>query len=627
MNNVNEENNGAHNNIRGDMLDTLNKRAAEEKIKVYIESNRAGKLILAVESEEKKYYLNSIYEDDVLIEKWCSGVDIANYRSIVLVFGIGNGEYIRKLREINREMLIIVYEPSYSVFLANICDLNNEWIISDDGICVTVGREQMVSVYRIISQIVVYETVKYSKLMTVPNYDKIFKDDFEEINKIFRTAINNAYMSRNTIFMMQKAMNRNIYKNIPDFLCQYGMADLIDGFDAIDKERVPAVIVSAGPSLDKNICDLKGAKGKAFIIAVDTALNPLARAGIKPDVAVTVDPQKRIELFDNELVRDIPLVFGLKCNEKIKSMHQGMRIYCDADGSIVYQYMKTMGKRSILLETGGSVAHDAFSLAQRMGFKKVIFIGQDLAYPNNQEHSADAYGDKKENDINKLDDKVYFEVEDIHGGKVKTEYNMNMYRLWFERAVMVYPDIKFIDATEGGAKKEGMEIMSLKEAIARECTADETIEFEKIFRSIPKLFSDEERMEIYNGLAHMDEQFEYIRGRFKEGKKLYDRLDEFNRKHKYTGREFNLLMEELKKLNDWATESSNIEYLHLYAAKDDYAVKDVIFEESGNTYEDIKHIVGNGIKMMDALLRAVDAAEEDMKELKQWAKEEADKHR
>lgn len=44
------------------------------------------------------------------------------------------------------------------------------------------------------------------------------------------------------------------------------------------------IVVAAGPSLNKNINELKKAKGKSLIIAVDTALKPLLRAGIVPDM-------------------------------------------------------------------------------------------------------------------------------------------------------------------------------------------------------------------------------------------------------------------------------------------------------------------------------------------------------
>ena len=64
---------------------------------------------------------------------------------------------------------------------------------------------------------------------------------------------------------------------------------------AIPRE-MPAIIVSAGPSLNENIEELKKAKNKAFIIAVDTAMKPLLRNGIIPDMYAIIDGTKPLEL-------------------------------------------------------------------------------------------------------------------------------------------------------------------------------------------------------------------------------------------------------------------------------------------------------------------------------------------
>ena len=53
---------------------------------------------------------------------------------------------------------------------------------------------------------------------------------------------------------------------------------------------VPLVIVSAGPSLDRNIRDLRGMENRCFLLAVDTALRPLLAAGIVPHAVIIADP-------------------------------------------------------------------------------------------------------------------------------------------------------------------------------------------------------------------------------------------------------------------------------------------------------------------------------------------------
>jgi len=114
-------------------------------------------------------------------------------------------------------------------------------------------------------------------------------------------------------------------------------------------------------------------------------------------------------------------------------------------------------------ETGGSVATTAFDFAMRMECRRVIFLGLDLAYRDGQSHAKDTEG------------RVQVEysqgkwVEGFDGNRVQTARNLDLYRLWIEKSIEKWRaqgiQTPVIDATEGGAKKKGMRIMTLQEAI------------------------------------------------------------------------------------------------------------------------------------------------------------------
>ena len=53
---------------------------------------------------------------------------------------------------------------------------------------------------------------------------------------------------------------------------------------------MPGVIVSPGPSLQKNLEILKKIKGKAIIICVLRVLGTLLQNGIEPDIVIQADP-------------------------------------------------------------------------------------------------------------------------------------------------------------------------------------------------------------------------------------------------------------------------------------------------------------------------------------------------
>jgi hypothetical protein len=87
-------------------------------------------------------------------------------------------------------------------------------------------------------------------------------------------------------------------------------------------------------------------------------------------------------------------------------------------------------------------------------------LGLDLAYTNNYVHALDTSRRELQGTDNLL------QVEDIHGNQIFTTKVLNIYRKWIEDRINNITGIEFIDATEGGAKIEGMKIRKLSECIS-----------------------------------------------------------------------------------------------------------------------------------------------------------------
>lgn len=150
--------------------------------------------------------------------------------------------------------------------------------------------------------------------------------------------------------------------------------------------------------MDKNINELKQAKGKAFILVVDTALKALLKRDIIPDLIITIDSHKPPVLFMHPRFKDIPMVVCDCSNYELYLFHKGKRFYfSETDSYISYIYEKGTGEKLYPTETGGSVANNAFSLANILGFKNIILVGQDLAYTDKKKHTTDAYGNSDDN--------------------------------------------------------------------------------------------------------------------------------------------------------------------------------------------------------------------------------------
>ena len=102
--------------------------------------------------------------------------------------------------------------------------------------------------------------------------------------------------------------------------------------DLEDKmKNKPAIIVSAGPSLEKNIHLLKKCKNDFFIITGGRTLKSLINIGVKPDLIAAIDGEETTyELVKEYIDLGIPLLFNNGTNEKVLINHKGKKIYDSA---------------------------------------------------------------------------------------------------------------------------------------------------------------------------------------------------------------------------------------------------------------------------------------------------------
>jgi hypothetical protein len=224
----------------------------------------------------------------------------------------------------------------------------------------------------------------------------------------------------------------------------------------------PAIVVSGGPSLGKNISLLQQAEGKACIIAVDTSLKPLLTRGIKPDFVVSLDPveqnYRKIDGLPKPL--DIPLVFEPGVYFKIPQQFGGYKFVARGLNSLGHWLLNCggFGKR---LGKAISATHLAFFLARAMEADPIIFVGLDLSFPDEKHHvdgAAFTWAPRYNQE--------YTMVPDIFGGEVKSIPGFRAMIGLFEVEI-AKTEARCIDATEGGALIQGTEVMSLASVLKR----------------------------------------------------------------------------------------------------------------------------------------------------------------
>ncbi len=237
-----------------------------------------------------------------------------------------------------------------------------------------------------------------------------------------------------------------------------GINQLFDKF-----KGVPAIIVATGPSLNKNINQLKGCEERALIISVDASLKPLLKHGITPHLVTSLERVPLVKKFFTripaERLRNTFLVAIPLLTPDSLAAYKGEKIV--ALRAFAHYYWLGIDKG--ILSIGPSSANMGFSIAEAMGCDPIVLVGQDLAYaPDGRTHAADnALGEKQEAILPEKMDTLW--VRGNYVDRILTNRIWHMFLKSFEHSIATYAGT-CINATEGGAFIQGSKVMTLQEA-------------------------------------------------------------------------------------------------------------------------------------------------------------------
>lgn len=396
---------------------------------------------------------------------------------LIVVYGFGTGSHVLDLfRSTSEKTYLHVIEPDADLFREVLEGVDYSEILGSERIGFAIGESPFDASYVRMEKKYGVFTIRDFQIIRHPLSVSIQEEYYKELDTNFAHLVDMARQNLDTLNNLSKIWQNNVFTNLPYIFDRFSIQSLFGKF-----KGVPVILVSAGPSLDKNVKWVEAAKGKAVIVCVDTALRTLLENGIEPDFVVAVDAQ--IENYYH--------MAGIRTNESclvanpvtfpnIVSEFNGpifFTTYMDPLVQWVEEFTGDLGQNI----TGGSVATAAFDFANRLGASPIVLVGQDLAYSHGRTHSngthygevsfrrlSCAMGMEEQTDYLIGDNEITY-AEDGFGGDIKTSKKMNSWRNWFEIKIDK-ENIDCINSTEGGVRIQGAKTMSLQEVIRRFCT-------------------------------------------------------------------------------------------------------------------------------------------------------------
>jgi hypothetical protein len=237
----------------------------------------------------------------------------------------------------------------------------------------------------------------------------------------------------------------------------------------------PFVVVSAGPSLEKNFELLRNVGDKGVIMAADAVLRRMITSGIMPHIVCVLERGSETyetlfaEVLDeySDECSKILLVACAVCTPKIFGRWPGPKIIVGKRDVPVDKWFINGILEGVTQPVGSSVAHMNYALAAIMGASAIALIGQDLALgEDGRTHASGVFNAEWEASLKEDARRTGgYTVPGALGGVVETtEVWLGFLRV-LEQFIAGFK-IPAYDCTEGGALIAGTSVVPFADFIA-----------------------------------------------------------------------------------------------------------------------------------------------------------------
>ncbi|EDC5825075.1 motility associated factor glycosyltransferase family protein, partial [Campylobacter jejuni] len=376
----------------------------------------------------------------------------------ICIYGIGNALLIKNLAKHYKHLFVFESEIELFILALSTLDLSEE--LCSGKIYLVDIEEERVDIQLLIlfdmKDISEYLSL-YEMFVNNVYYKKFYEDIWHKADELceknIKVVIRNLGSNSDLSFECYSHLLQNIPSMLESIPFQRILNERKNKFDN-------AIVVSAGPSLTKQLPLLKACQDKAVIFCADGALSMLEKEGIVPDYVTNLDfTDLAMKFFQNKENKTSLNILSCATYPNLVHFLDNKSVILRDDPLCQRFNLNDFG----YIGTGAHVSHFSYTLALALGFKNIIMIGQDLAFDEegNSHSKGFDFGEKfsGEENIDKLKVPAY-----AGKGEVLTHITWNDYRIKLEYLFACNDQkAKFYNATEGGARINFTEELSFKE--------------------------------------------------------------------------------------------------------------------------------------------------------------------
>ncbi len=433
----------------------------------------------SLEGKLRKTTLASRFKPLDEAERLAESVDV-EANAAIMVMGFGLGHHLRPILErAAGKALVVVYEPDAPLLRAVIEEQDLTDVLAHRSFMLFTGDIDAASLTTRLEPHT-SAIIQGVQFITHPPTRQLQADAITRFTESFSKFASYCRTNLATTLVNASATCRNLTQN----LGQYAAGSTTDPIHDIARGK-PAVLVSAGPSLAKNVHLLAqpGIRDRVIIIAVQTTLKPLLDRDIRPHFVTALDYHEISKRFYEDLpsLQDVTLVAEPKAHRAILDHYPGpIRILQNRFLDVL---LGPLARPIKPIKAGSTVAHLSLYLAQHLGCDPIIMIGQDLGFSDGLYYCpGTAIHDIWAPELNSFNTLEVMEFKrilrhkahlkkrvDQHDRPIYSDEQMLTYLNQFERDFAAAPQT-IVDATEGGLPKQHTVVKTLDESLDQYAT-------------------------------------------------------------------------------------------------------------------------------------------------------------
>jgi hypothetical protein len=432
------------------------------------------------------YLLTTCYSLEDEKKRFLEMINYELRNTTIIIFGLGLGTYVEDLDlKLHPSNSIVVVEPQQNIL--DYYHASNKVVNSIRMHLINASSDELID-FLDKNGINTRFKVVYGYM----NYRNIFRIEFKEIVEGIRNDSVVKLGNEATLRKYDREFTINAFRNY--FFNEFHFP--INVFKDEYKD-IPALIVSAGPSLEKHIDLINSFQG--IIFSGGRTILEFLNRDIRVDFMVSIDPTDKVyELVAGADKIGImpPLFTFLQSNHNVIEHHNSHKILMNTPSAPI---LFESGRELDIIMSGPSVANVAVSIAKYLGCNPVVLIGQDLSYTEGKHHADISV---MEFDIEPDKRQLTMEVDGYYNSKVKTSPSFYSMLKWFENWIEKHEGT-YINATEGGVSIRGCTQMPFQTYLEEQSE----VSFEYLHSKFTYLCED---TPIYKGKLDVDAYFEKL---------------------------------------------------------------------------------------------------------------------